>query len=220
MPDIKALQNRDNHHHFKEAWSRSLLKAITYRIVILILDFTVIYWLTGKSEIALGFMVASNIYTTIAYYFHERAWDNVKWGKTKKLLTTDITPYDPAGHTKIAVSDFKKSLAFYKTIFEFLNYKMVSEKPDHASWASPMGYGIIIAQATNTINQYQIGMPGLHHLCLKTDSKEIVDKIYQILIHSKTKIFDPPQLYPDYTDQYYAVYFADPDGIKLEVAYY
>lgn len=70
-------------HHFKELWSRSLFKAITYRVAILILDFTVIYWLTGKVEIALGFMLASNIYTTIAYYVHERVWDKVKWGKIK-----------------------------------------------------------------------------------------------------------------------------------------
>jgi len=35
-----------------------------------------------------------------------------------------------------------------------------------------------------------------------------------------TFIFDTPQKYPNYTDKYYAVYFADPDGIKLEVAYY
>ena len=57
---------------------------ITYRIAILILDFTIVYLLTGKIEIALGFMVASNIYTSIGYYIHERAWDRVKWGKIKQ----------------------------------------------------------------------------------------------------------------------------------------
>jgi len=28
-------------------------------------------------------MIASNIYTSIGYYFHERAWDGVEWGKIK-----------------------------------------------------------------------------------------------------------------------------------------
>ncbi|HXY82231.1 MAG TPA: DUF2061 domain-containing protein [Candidatus Saccharimonadales bacterium] len=59
---------------------RSLVKAVTYRIVIIILDFTVIYFLTGRVDVALGFMVISNIYTTAAYFVHERIWNRIKWG--------------------------------------------------------------------------------------------------------------------------------------------
>jgi len=70
--------------NFKEHRHRSLIKAITYRIVILILDFTVTYLLTGRVEIALGFMFISNIYTSVAYYFHERIWNKIKWGKKKE----------------------------------------------------------------------------------------------------------------------------------------
>jgi len=70
-------------YDFKEHWNRSLTKAITYRLVILILDFTSVYLLTGKIEVALGFMLLSNIYTSIAYYFHERIWNKIKWGKKK-----------------------------------------------------------------------------------------------------------------------------------------
>jgi uncharacterized membrane protein len=65
----------------KEHRSRSLLKAITYRLIIIVLDVTAIYWLTGKLDVALGFMIVSNIYTSIAYYGHERLWDKIDWGK-------------------------------------------------------------------------------------------------------------------------------------------
>jgi adenylylsulfate kinase len=68
-------------HNFKERWRRSLVKAITYRGVILTLDFTIIYLFTGKYEIALGFMLISNFYTSIAYYLHERIWDRISWGR-------------------------------------------------------------------------------------------------------------------------------------------
>jgi uncharacterized membrane protein len=68
-------------HGSKERWSRSLVKAITYRLMILVLDFTAVYLFTGKYEIALGFMLASNIYTTIAYYIFERIWDRTNWGR-------------------------------------------------------------------------------------------------------------------------------------------
>lgn len=59
---------------------RSLVKAITYRAVIIVLDFSVIYLLTRKVDIALGFMIISNIYTTAAYFIHERVWNRTKWG--------------------------------------------------------------------------------------------------------------------------------------------
>jgi uncharacterized membrane protein len=59
---------------------RSIVKAITYRSVIIILDFLVVYLLTHKIETAAGFMIISNIYTTVAYFLHERIWSGIKWG--------------------------------------------------------------------------------------------------------------------------------------------
>jgi len=56
------------------------VKAATYRVLIMAMDFTTIYLFTGAVRVALGFMVASNIYTTIAYLFHERIWARVRWG--------------------------------------------------------------------------------------------------------------------------------------------
>jgi uncharacterized membrane protein len=66
-----------------EHWRRSLVKAITYRLLIIALDITFIYLLTRSLDIALGFMIISNVYTSIAYYLHERIWNKVGWGKTK-----------------------------------------------------------------------------------------------------------------------------------------
>jgi adenylylsulfate kinase len=63
---------------------RSLVKAFTYRAVIVVLDVSVIYLLTGRVDIALGFTVISNIYTTVAYFLHERLWNMIKWGTTTK----------------------------------------------------------------------------------------------------------------------------------------
>ena len=77
---IEKLFPHTNHHP-SESLSRSVVKTITYRLVILILDFTVIYLLTKRTVVAVGFTVLSNIYTTLAYFFHERIWDKIGWGK-------------------------------------------------------------------------------------------------------------------------------------------
>lgn len=68
-------------HHSRETLSRSIVKTVTYRVFIMILDFSTIYLFTGKVKIAFGFMVVSNVYTTVGYFVHERIWDRVKWGK-------------------------------------------------------------------------------------------------------------------------------------------
>jgi len=68
-------------HHATETLSRSVVKTLSYHLLILVLDFTSIYIFTHQVKVALGFMVVSNIYTTIGYFFHERIWDRIKWGK-------------------------------------------------------------------------------------------------------------------------------------------
>ncbi|VWB97033.1 hypothetical protein BLA23254_04612 [Burkholderia lata] len=62
---------------------RSVVKAITYRIVIMFLDFGTLYLLTGTVHVAIGFMVVSNIYTSIGYLVHERIWARIRWGITE-----------------------------------------------------------------------------------------------------------------------------------------
>lgn len=59
---------------------RSVVKAITYRTAIVCLDFLAIYLFTGKVEVAIGFMVVSNVYTTVGYFLHERIWARIHWG--------------------------------------------------------------------------------------------------------------------------------------------
>jgi len=68
---------------YVENWKRSLIKTITYRIAIIILDFTVIFLFTHNYDIALGFVIISNLYTSAGYYVHERIWDKISWGKAK-----------------------------------------------------------------------------------------------------------------------------------------
>ena len=69
-----------SHLHEESNW-RSIVKALSYRVVIVILDFTFVYLFTRNTDIAVSFVVVSNIYTTVAYYFHERIWNKISWGK-------------------------------------------------------------------------------------------------------------------------------------------
>ncbi|MCX6803258.1 MAG: VOC family protein [Candidatus Diapherotrites archaeon] len=126
---------------------------------------------------------------------------------------------DPLGHVKLSVSDFEKSKEFYKQLFKKLGFEQVSYSERSVGWITKEGFGIWIASAKTLTPNYKFAAPGLHHLCFKAISEEEVNEVYE-MIKGKTIVFDPPQRYSDYTDKYYAVFFADPDGMKLEVAYY
>jgi uncharacterized membrane protein len=52
-----------------------------YRIIVEIADFTAVFLFTGRAEIAIGFVLISNVYTSVLYFVHERLWDRVAWGR-------------------------------------------------------------------------------------------------------------------------------------------
>ena len=58
--------------------------------------------------------------------------------------------------------------------------------------------------------------PGLHHLAWIAESRKDVDELHALLTGIGAAVLDPPTDYPEYGAGYYAVMFADPDGLKLE----
>lgn len=61
--------------------------------------------------------------------------------------------------------------------------------------------------------------PGLHHLAFCAPSRRAVDELYEQLKSLDATILDVPAEYPEYSLGYYALFFADPDGIKLEYVF-
>ena len=127
---------------------------------------------------------------------------------------------DPAGHLSLAVSNFEKSRKFYKSLFDHLGFKQIRDVEGSVAWATREGFGIWIRRAKYTKPHYKYFAPGIHHLCVKVKSKKVVDEVYIRILAKKTFVFDKPRSYPEYTSKYYATLFADPDGMKIEVAYY
>jgi uncharacterized membrane protein len=68
---------------FREKVSRSFVKASTFRILILISDGIIVLLLTHKYDLALGFVVFTNLASMLIYFFHERIWNSIDWGKSK-----------------------------------------------------------------------------------------------------------------------------------------
>lgn len=68
---------------FRERYTRSLLKALTYRSIILLSDSFIIFFVTKELSTTAKVIILSNIGSTMLYFCHERLWDKVHWGKKK-----------------------------------------------------------------------------------------------------------------------------------------
>ena len=61
--------------------SRSFAKSITWRIIALLTTFGSLYLITGDVAISSAGTLLTNGINFIAYYYHERVWNSVSWGK-------------------------------------------------------------------------------------------------------------------------------------------
>ena len=114
-------------------------------------------------------------------------------------------------HISIRVSDYEKSKVFYSKLFGFLGFEISDEYPGTIGWTNgKTRYWIAGAEGRK---KYSIGDVGLHHYAFQLRTRRDVDALQAFLEQEKVRIVDPAD---EYYDDYYAVFFLDPDGIKLE----
>lgn len=117
-------------------------------------------------------------------------------------------------HLVIRVSDYERSKAFYGRLFTFLGFKISDEYPDAIGWTNgKTRFWIGPADAEGSARPYRIGDIGFHHYAFQLRSRRDVDALQDFLKEAGTNIVDPAG---EYYDDYYAVFFTDPDGLKLE----
>lgn len=67
----------------KDTKKRSLAKTISWRALVILLDMTVLFVITGSMVISSFAVISLNVIKTLTYYFHERFWERFKWGRLK-----------------------------------------------------------------------------------------------------------------------------------------
>jgi glyoxylase I family protein len=124
-------------------------------------------------------------------------------------------------HVDLVVSSVERSLPFYRDLLGPLGFHRISEvegERGETIWyfAGPGSFvGIRQAQGIGGIDRYRIG---LHHLAFEAVSRAVVDERHDWLVGAGAEIETPPREYA-YSPGYYAVFFYDPDGIKLEIVH-
>src|SRR5438552_14296134 len=123
-------------------------------------------------------------------------------------------------HIYIAVSDFARSEKFYDRVMRILGFRkntFTNEEDEHIQYFN-RHFGFVLRPA-HSGRLHEPLSPGLHHLCFRVEDAAAVDAIAKRFADDGVSC-SSPQLYPEYAPDYYAIFFSDPDGIRLEVTNY
>ena len=125
-------------------------------------------------------------------------------------------------HLALTLSDLAAAEErFYRPLLEFLGYGKIEEAEGMTLWfseAAAAAVNLFQAAAPLKDRPHERYAPGFHHFAFWAESRAQVDELHALLRNIGATVLDPPAEY-DYAPGYYAVFFADPDGMKFELVH-
>ena len=126
-------------------------------------------------------------------------------------------------HIDLTVMDLARSGSFYDQVLGFLGYQRTRNDAVGSNWELRDDGRLICEvdiRAARSDRAHDRYTAGLHHLAWHAESRADVDRLHERLLAMDARILDAPADYPQYGAGYYAVFFADPDGLKLEFVHW
>ena len=149
------------------------------------------------------------------------------WGEANpclmlgKALEPNAKPYRSTflSHVEIYVSNYAKTIRFYDRILIPLGWKRLVCQKSHTTF-SDGAMKIVFCPTEEKYLQYGYHRKriGLNHLAFYAPSKQSVDHIYENILKLEgiNCLYDKA---PTGEEDYYAVFFEDPDRMKVEIVY-
>ena len=128
------------------------------------------------------------------------------------------------GHVDLVCRDVERSLEFYAAVFGELGLQPPHEERGERGETiyylrfPQAGSGSIRLRQALKDQAFELYAPGFHHLAIAVERKVDVDLVHEAAVAADAEILHAPRLWPVYHPDYYATFFHDPDGFRLEVA--
>jgi catechol 2,3-dioxygenase-like lactoylglutathione lyase family enzyme len=125
------------------------------------------------------------------------------------------------GHVDLVCRDVERSLAFYRAVLG-LGEPAVFEgercEAIHYLRFPAHGSGSLGLRQALEEQEFELYAPGLHHIAFAVELRSDVDDIHAAAVAAGATVLHEPQDWPQYRSDYYAAFFLDPDGFRIEVA--
>ena len=128
-------------------------------------------------------------------------------------------------HLDLVVTDVERSKRFYSELLRGLGWAGVLElqgERGETIWylqAQDTWIGLREKQSDAHPVPYDRYAVGVHHVAFEASSREDVDSCWEWVLAQDVATESAPKEFPHYVEAYYAAFFYDPDGIKLEVVH-
>lgn len=128
------------------------------------------------------------------------------------------------GHLDLVCRDVERSLAFYAAVLGPLGLEApVSASGErgetiHYLRFPERGSGSLGLRQAQEEEPFLLYAPGFHHVSFAVESHADVDRVHEAAVAAGAEVLHAPRLWPQYHPDYYASFFLDPDGFRIEVA--
>ena len=125
-------------------------------------------------------------------------------------------------HLQLNVRDADIALPFYRALLAYLDYRVTYEAPGVLGMSnSTTDFWLIATPPDRRRHAPHRKNPGLNHVALRVTSRADVDRFHEEFLKARgiPTLYGGPREYPEYRPGYYAVFFEDPDRLKLEIVH-
>jgi catechol 2,3-dioxygenase-like lactoylglutathione lyase family enzyme len=125
-------------------------------------------------------------------------------------------------HIQVNVSKGARSFPFYRALLTYLEWRRVHEDAQALAYSDGRtDLWLIEAEAQHSGFGFHRKRTGINHLAFRVESRGAVDRFAREFLQPRglAALYDTPREFPEYAPEYYAVFFEDPDRLKLEIAH-
>jgi catechol 2,3-dioxygenase-like lactoylglutathione lyase family enzyme len=125
-------------------------------------------------------------------------------------------------HIQVNVRDATVSLPFYRDLLHYLEFQCVHDDTRVAGYSDGrMSIWLIETGGGHTARGFHRKRTGLNHIAFRVPDRTDVDRFTQDFLAQRglAPLYKTPREFPEYRPGYYAVFFEDPDRLKLEVVH-
>jgi predicted lactoylglutathione lyase len=117
-------------------------------------------------------------------------------------------------HIDLRVKDFKRAMKFYQRLLPEIGF--ISDRSDEI-WGTFYSAGKDIPSDFFGFTEDRDHQPNGTRISFWADTRDEVDRIAKLVREIGGKNLEGPEICADYSPGYYAFFFEDPDGNKLEI---
>jgi glyoxylase I family protein len=126
-------------------------------------------------------------------------------------------------HLMINANHYDKAVLFYGWLMPRIGYphfeSFTEPSPMTGYYGDSGSLWVVASDIPHRNETFDKGRVGLREIAFRAESRRQIDDLARGISSHGGRILDPPREY-DYRPGYYSVFFADPDGLKLEVVHY